>query len=162
MPDFSHAPVKTSLERTCVDACGAWEIVQDGQPALDGNMTQVWWVYGQPASEIRVDLALSGAQIGDQIAVEVWAQPQDVAGGGVRIWTGTLTVPASAPPLDPRTQNSTYFMLGAARGPHADAWGVRAQLVAPGATGRRVRFRLVGRCSDAPLGSIIRGENVAP
>ncbi len=160
MPDFSHAPVKQNLDRACDDGCGAWSAVQDGQPELTATMNQMWWVYGKEASELRLDVSLSGAQVGDQIAFELWAQPQNVAGGGVKIFDGTLTVPNSAPPVDPRVQNATFFMLGAARGPFADGWGVRAQLVAPAGTGRRVRFKLVGRCTDSQLGTSVKGENV--
>lgn len=160
MPDFSRAPVKDNVATYgCDEECGAWSMVQNGQPEIDATMTSVWWLYGRLASELRLDVSLSGAEVGDQIAVEVWAQPQNVAGGGVRIFTGTLTVPASSA-ADPRVQNATFWMLGAARGPYADGFGVRAQLVSPAASGRRVRFRVVGKCSDSPLATAMKGEHV--
>lgn len=162
MPDFSHAPIKTDIQNVarCDDA-GAWSAVCEGDVHLTGDMEQGVWFYGRAANELRLDMVLSGAAPGDQIAVELWAQPQNIAGGGYRVWYGTLTVPASTPPLDQRQPNAAYFLLGAGRGPQADAWGIRAQIKS-GASGRRARFRLVGTITGGTLGTIVRGENVVP
>ena len=155
MPDFTAAPVKQNIKAATCDDCGAWYAVQDGQVDLTAAMAPVWWAHGRTASELRVDIQLASALVNDQIRVEVWQQAQSIAGGGLLVWSGTLTVANSA--------NGSWFTLGAGGSPQGEAWGMRAQLVAGvGNAVRRIRGRLVGVCDSAALGSIVRGEGVAP
>lgn len=158
MPDFSTAPVKQQIrEEHCLPIVDAWQVEMDGnKPLTEAIMVPLWWLYGRDANELRVDIQVDGATDGDQIRVEVWQQPQNVAGGGVMVFGGTVTL-ANSP--------TKWFTLGAGRGPLGDAWGLRANLVlaGPGAASRRLRGRLVGMVTQGgTLGGVIRGEGVVP
>lgn len=169
MPNFTAAQVRQNVVRAteeCFgeDDAGGWYAVEDGNfpvvasAAWAENGTQHWYAFGRIANNLRVDVELSGFAAADAMEVEVWAQQTNVGGGGVRIFQGTLTIPA-APPLP--TINGAWFTLGACTGPRSEGWGVRARLtVGTPATTKRARFRLVGDvCASAP-GVSVRGEFV--
>lgn len=166
MPDFIAAAVRQDLTRTrgeCFgeDDGGGWWAAMDGQVSLveAPAWRQLWWAYGRVANSLRVEVNLLGVEAADAIELEVWAQPQDRAGGGVRVWQGTLTVPAGAN----IQATGVYFLLGCCTGPRADAWGVRARQAAGfnAANPARVRARLVGDLCGCVPGVIVRGEGVA-
>lgn len=158
MPDFYRSPVRQDLEKTAAcHPCDVWDVVQQGQPTLTNTLEAVWWAFGRWASELRLDIELDGATTGDQVRVEVWSQPQNKPGGGVKLFSGTLTVPN-------QVDANQWFTIGAVRGPFSDGWGWRAQLVSPviaGDTGRRIRGKMVGVCAPGgTLGTVLLGENV--
>lgn len=159
MPDFDAAPVKQQIaEDDCLrDVAEAWQVEMEGnKPLTEGVMVPLWWLYGRHANEVRVDIQLDGATAGDQVRVEVWTQPTATGGGGVLVWSGTVTL-GDGP--------TRWFMLGAGRGPLGHAWGLRANLVAagPGTNTRRLRGRLVGMvATGGTLGGVVRGEGVVP
>lgn len=161
MPDFYTANVKQNLRDAtsrCFgrDDCG-WTAVMDGQALLTGALAPVWFCGGVAANEMRLDVSLVGARIGDQVRFELWAQQQDKPGGGILVWSGTLTITAGVGV----SADATWFALGAARGPQADAWGVLARYVTGDPDRIRARLRLSGSCLGGTLGTVVRGENVA-
>lgn len=158
MPEFSAAPVKQQIGADdCLDLRNAWQVEMEGnKPLTEGVMVPLWWLYGRHANELRVDIQVDGATDGDQIRVEVWQQAQEVAGGGVLVFGGTVTLAGGA---------TRWFVLGAGRGPLGRAWGLRANLLVAGAgtNVRRLRGRLVGQVVEGgTLGSVVRGEGVVP
>ena len=158
MPDFSAAPVKQQIGADdCLDGVDAWHVEMEGnKPLTEGVMVPLWWCYGRHATEVRVDIQVDQATSGDQIRVELWAQPTAEGGGGVLVWSGTVTLASTA---------TRWFMLGAGRGPLGHAWGLQANLVVagPGTNTRRLRGRLVCMvAAGGTLGGVVRGEGVDP
>lgn len=160
MPDFTNPTVRQDLTRTKLDCfgedeCGGWWAVMDGQAdVVDAPAwTKAWWAANRIANTLRVELNPVDGLVGQAFEVEVWAQPQDRAGGGVRVFHGQLTIAAGA-------AQGVWYLLGACTGPRSESWGVRVRKVGGPAGTPRVRFRLVGDvCASVP-GVQVLGENV--
>lgn len=164
MPDFTAANVQQNLRATrseCFgqDEGGGWWAVQAGAyPVAEAPAwSRLWWASGRVANTLRLDVTLENFEQGDAVELELWAQQEDRAGGGVRVWQGTLTIPAPAP----QTQiNGSWYLVGCCTGPRSEAWGLRARITAGFDGTQKVRARLVGDVCACTPGTIVRGEFV--
>ena len=161
MPDFTAPAVRQDLTRTKLecfgeDERGGWWAVMDGQALVDKapTWTRAWWAMNRIANTLRVEANPVDCLVGQVFEVEVWAQPQDRAGGGVRVFRGVWTIPAGG-------AQGVWYLLGACTGPRSESWGVRVRRTDGPVSAARLRFRLVGDvCASVP-GVQVLGEGVA-